>query len=171
MLAKIRIQWWRETVEGLANGVVRRHDITEELAAAARERPELLPTMSELADRYDDIADDHLHEGGHSADASHAARHVAAEAAGLKLGARALVGTLSTADEQALVLAADAAVARAAEATDLIQRWSIARGAVTGLNAEAWPAIAHLAVANTEAALDSRWRVFKAVLLRRLPRD
>ena len=171
MLAKIRIQWWRETLAGLAGGAARRHDITEELATAAREQPDLLPAMSELVDRYDDIADDHLHEGGHSADASHAARHGAAEAAALKLGARALVGMLSAADEQALVLAGEAAVARVAEANDRAERWSQARGAVRSLKADVWPAIAHLAVLNVETALDSRWRVFKAVLLRRLPRD
>lgn len=39
MIGEIRLQWWREAVEGITAGQPRRHDVTEALAAALGQTP------------------------------------------------------------------------------------------------------------------------------------
>jgi len=59
MAGEIRLQWWRETIEGLYAGAVRRHPVAEALAPVVRERAlpqaELLEILAARdADLYDD---------------------------------------------------------------------------------------------------------------------
>ncbi len=169
MLAKIRIQWWREAIEGLRAGTVRRHDLTEEMALACAGVPLLPAAIIDLVDRYDDVADDHLHSGGHTDTTSHAENHMAAERASLITAGVALAGALSADEFSALGLCGDASTARTADLPDAGQRWRQAQEAARRLRADLWPAIAHLAIGEAKSPLAQRWRMFGAVLRRRLP--
>ena len=80
MLGKIRVQWWRETLEQVGGaGPVRRHDLAEELARVTKGRGDLIAPLMALVDAFDDILDDHLQAGGHQDGGEHEARHLAAE--------------------------------------------------------------------------------------------
>ena len=37
MLGEMRLQWWREALDGIADGQVRKHEVVEPLAAATRQ--------------------------------------------------------------------------------------------------------------------------------------
>ena len=169
MLGKIRVQWWRETLEQLGGGApVRRHDLAEALARATQGRPDLLAAMNVLIDAYDDVLDDHLQAGGHQPGEEHEARHLAVEAALMRLAGLALA---QDADETALRALADAGEARvrlAAGLTGAEAAWASAKAGLRKAPAALWPAVLHLAAAGAEGPSGKRWRVFFAALRRRL---
>ncbi len=168
MLGKIRVQWWRETMEGVAGaGPVRRHDLALELARTLAGRADLTPLIADLLDRFDDALDDHLHGTGHDHGSAHEARHIAAEAAITVLAGAALSAELNAADRDALARAGEAHIALTAGLPDAEARLAAARKATAGLSAAQWPAIAHVA-ARGGSPLARRWRVFRAVLTKRL---
>lgn len=167
MLAKIRIQWWRETLDGIAAGTVRRHDIALELARTSAGRPDLVAAMHELVDRYDDIADDHL-AFGHQSTPDHEARHYAAEGQLAKTAGLALRSGLPQDELEALARAGEAHLARTAGMADADARWEAARKAAGLIPADVWPAIAHAAAAPHVGPVAKRWALFRAVWTRRL---
>lgn len=166
MLAKIRIQWWRETLEGIP-GNVRRHDLSLELARVTGGGGPLLAALHALVDAYDDVVDDHLHDGGHDPGGAHEARHYAAEAAVARAAGVALKETASPAELDALARCGEAELALKAGMADAPARWAKAQEAARSLPAELLPAAAHLA-AGEGSPLARRWRVFRAVARRRL---
>jgi phytoene synthase len=185
MIGKIRIQWWRETLEQLAGhisgkeGAPRRHDLAEELARVATDRSDLIAPMSELVDRFDDIIDDHLHAGGHEPGDAHAERHLAAEASLARLAGIALEPSVTASQLDALSRCGEAYPAALARLPDAGERWKAAQEASRRLPHALWPAIAHLAatrdpyrIANdprtaAKAPLLKRWRVLLAMFSRR----
>jgi phytoene synthase len=169
MIGKIRIQWWRETLEGIAAGTPRWHDLSLELARAFDGRADLLAAAHELVDRFDDVIDDHLHSGGHEAGEAHAARHLAAEAALARLAGLALDGGATPEQLEALARCGEAHLAALAELPDAAERRKAAQAAARMLPAELWPAIAHLAADGpNQTPLRRRWRILRAVAARRL---
>jgi hypothetical protein len=173
MLGKIRIQWWRETLEQLGGkGALRRHDLAEELARVIRDRTDLLAPMSDLVDRYDDILDDHLHAGGHTPGGDHEARHLAAEASLSRLAGLALDPGATQEQLDALSRCGEAHLATVAHLGDAKARRALARSEARKLPAPFWPAIAHLAAASREdkgpKPLLDRWRIFRAIISRTL---
>lgn len=169
MLGKIRLQWWRETLAQLAGSApLRRHDLAEELSRVLRDRAELLAPMNALVDAYDDVLDDHLQTGGHQPGGAHEARHLAVEAALMRLAGLALV---RDADEPGLAALAEAGAARVGLAAGLEgaeARWSAAKAGLRHAPTALWPAVLHLAAAGADTPLAKRWRTFRAALLRRL---
>ena len=172
MLGKIRIQWWRETVEQVAGkGPLRRHDLAEELARVTKGRSDLIAPINALIDRFDDIIDDHLH-GGHTDGGDHEARHLAVEGSLVKLAG--LVLDRSATPEQLATLSriGEARIALAAELANAKVGWTAAKIASRKLPSALWPAILHLAIADSAeepaSAFSKRWRLFRAALLRRL---
>lgn len=172
MLGKIRVQWWRETIEQVAGlAPLRRHDLAEELARVTKDRPDLIAPINALVDSFDDILDDHLH-GGHTTGGDHEARHFATEGllnrvAGLALDAAATPNHLAI-----LAQVGEARIAHSAELEGSAAKWTAASTAARKLPSRLWPAILHLAVDDTteqpRTPLSKRWRMFKAALLRRL---
>ena len=58
-LGEIRLQWWRETVQGLYEGEVRRHPVAEEMALALRDAELPMALLMEIIDgRVSDLYDD-----------------------------------------------------------------------------------------------------------------
>jgi phytoene synthase len=172
MLGKIRLQWWRETLEQVGGkGALRRHDLAEELARVTKDRPDLIAPMNDLIDRFDDIIDDHMH-GGHTTGGDHEARHLAAEGALARLAGLALDPTAAPEHLHALGSAGEAHVASIAELASASGKWATAKEAVRQAPAQLWPAILHLAAASEPGKLRSplskRWRMFRAALTRRL---
>jgi phytoene synthase len=173
MLGKIRIQWWRETVEQIGGkGALRRHDLSEELARLTSTRLDLIAAINDLIDRFDDILDDHLHAGGHQAGEAHEERHLAAEASLARLAGLALKSDLTPGNLDALSRCGEAHLATVAQLPDYHDRWITARVAAGSLPADVWPAIVHLAAdapkGQERSPFSRRWRVFKAMLLHRL---
>lgn len=173
MLGKIRIQWWRETVEQMSgNGPIRRHDLAEELAQLVASRRDLITSIDTLVDRYDDILDDHLRVGGHDANSAHEQRHLAAEAALARLAGLALDGSIAPGNLDALARCGEAHLAAIAGLPDWPNRWTIARTAARDLPPKLWPAILHLVAGapkgRERSPLSKRWRMFKAMLTRQL---
>ena len=173
MLGKIRIQWWRETLEQIGGkGQLRRHDLAEELARVLRDRRDLLSPINDLIDRFDDVIDDHLHAGGHEESGTHEGKHYAAEASLARLAGQALDASLNRSHLDALTRCGEAHLAVMAGMDDSRDRWVTARVAAQELPAQVWPAIAHLAVDAPKGAelspLFKRWRIFWAVALRTL---
>ncbi len=177
MLGKIRIQWWRETIDQIAaylagEGAVRRHDLSEELARALAGRADLIAPIQELIDRFDDIVDDHLHAGGHRQDDDHEARHLAAEAALTRLAGLALDGGATPGQLDALTRMGEAHLANLADMPDTHDRWVIARVASHELPSQFWPAIVHGVAygphGEGRSPFSKRWRIFLAMLTRRL---
>ncbi len=173
MLGKIRLQWWRETMEQVAGaGPVRRHDLAEELARVLASRPDLHAAAAALIDRYDDILDDHLHAGGHQPGGDHEARHLAVEGAVMKLAALAL--DAMAAPEQLATLAAlgEARIALSADLPHAADRWRSACQAARKVPAALWPAILHLALTDLPSPQASdfarRWRLLKTAFTHRL---
>ena len=172
-IGKIRIQWWRETIEQVAGpGPVRRHDLAEELARVLKDRGDLIAPVHALIDAYDDILDDHLHAGGHESGQDHQQRHLAGEASLARLTGLALDAEAPPAQLGALAACGEAGLAIAAQLPDATQRWDAARTSARQLPAVFWPAIAHLAALNPKRPQPSpfatRWRIFAAVLARSL---
>ncbi|MFT3724779.1 MAG: squalene/phytoene synthase family protein [Hyphomonadaceae bacterium] len=172
MLGKIRLQWWRETLEQVAGKApLRRHDLAEELARVTKGRPDLIAPLSDLIDRFDDIIDDHMH-GGHTTGGDHEARHLATEGSLTRLAGIALDQAAGPEHLDAFARAGEAHIASIAGLPDAAAKWNAARAAVRKAPAPLWPAILHLAVANTgktqRSALSKRWRMFRAALTRRL---
>lgn len=174
MLGKIRVQWWRETLEQVGGaGQVRRHDLAEELARVTRGRGDLMAPLMALVDAFDDILDDHLQAGGHQDGGEHEARHLAAEARLMRLAGLALAPWAAEADLSAMERGAEAALAMKAGLDGAAERWGAARKGAKAVPAVMWPAMLHLA-ARTDAKgqepspLGKRWRMFNAALWRRL---
>jgi hypothetical protein len=172
MLGKIRIQWWRETLDQIAgNGPVRRHDLAEELVRVTRDRPDLMAPLHNLVDRYDDILDDHLHAGGHEAGSSHEARHFAAEGSATRLAGLALDASAKPEQLDALSRCAEAHLAIIAGLADASTSWDSARKGVHELPSVLWPAILHIAAVGDRGEprppLSKRWRIFRAMSFRR----
>jgi phytoene synthase len=173
MLGKIRLQWWRETMEQVAgSGPVRRHDLAEELARVTAGRPDLHAAASALIDRYDDILDDHLHSGGHQPGGDHEARHLAVEGALMKLAGLALYPAATPEQLGMLAALGEARLALSAELPDGAARWVSAQRAARNIPGILWPAILHLAIANLPSPPASdftrRWRLLKAAFTHRL---
>lgn len=173
MLGKIRLQWWRETMEQVAgSGPVRRHDLAEELARVTAGRPDLHAAASALIDRYDDILDDHLHSGGHQPGGDHEARHLAVEGALMKLAGLALYPAATPEQLGMLAALGEARLALSAELPDGAARWVAAQRAARSIPGILWPAILHLAIADLPSPPASdftrRWRLFKAAFTHRL---
>ena len=172
MLGKIRVQWWRETIDQVAGKApLRRHDLAEELARVTKDRPDLIPAIHDLVDRFDDIIDDHL-QGGHTDGGEHEARHLATEGSLARLAGLVLHPN-ATADQLAsLSRIGEARIARAAGLHDAEARWAAARSAARKLPSHVFPAILHLAAVDANeqprSALSKRWRMFRAALTRRL---
>lgn len=172
MLGKIRLQWWRETLEQVAGkAALRRHDLAEELARVTKGRPDLIASMNGLIDRFDDIIDDHMH-GGHTAGGDHEARHLATEGSLARLAGLALDPAASSEHLDALARAGEAHITSIANIPDAGAKWAAARTAVRKAPAALWPAILHLAIADHDqrqlSPLAKRWRMFRAALTRRL---
>lgn len=173
MLGKIRLQWWRETMEQVAgSGPVRRHDLAEELARVTAGRPDLHAAASALIDRYDDILDDHLRSGGHQPGGDHEARHLAVEGALMKLAGLALYPAATPEQLGMLAALGEARLALSAELPDGAARWVAAQRAARSIPGILWPAILHLAIADLPSPPASdftrRWRLFKAAFTHRL---
>ena len=170
MLGKIRLQWWRETVDQIAGtGPVRRHDLAEELSRIARMRPDLIAPMNALIDRFDDILDDHLHAGGHQPGGDHEARHLAVEGVMMKLAGLALDPAASAQHLAALAAVGEARIAVAADLVDAASRWTTAAKAARQVPSILWPALLHLSLPGEGATpFQRRWRMFRASLSRKL---
>src|SRR5262249_50222517 len=124
MLGKIRLQWWRETMDQVAGKApLRRHDLSEELARVTKARPDLIVPINALIDAYDDVLDDHLHAGGHKAEGEHEARHFAVESALMQLAGLALDPRAGPEHLDALMKCGEAQLARTAELTGADERW------------------------------------------------
>lgn len=171
MLGKIRLQWWRETMEQVAGaGPVRRHDLAEELARVLAGRPDLHAAAATLIDRYDDILDDHLHAGGHQPGGDHEARHLAVEGAAMRLAGLALDQAATLEHLATLAALGEARVTITAGLPDATSRWTKASNAARKLPAVLWPAVLHLAIHPADAGpFRRRWQLLSAALTRRLP--
>lgn len=172
MLGKIRLQWWRETIEQVFGpGPLRRHDLAEELARVTKTRADLIAPINQLIDSFDDILDDHMH-GGHTDGGDHEARHLATEGALAKLAGLALDPKAAPEQLDALARVGEARVALAAELKDASARWDAASSGARRIPSPLWPAILHLAVVSSHerpaSPLLKRWRMFRAALMRRL---
>jgi phytoene/squalene synthetase len=149
MLGKIRIQWWRETIEQVAGKApLRRHDLAEELARVTKDRADLIAPINDLIDRFDDILDDHLH-GGHTTGGDHEARHLAVEGALARLAGRALDAKATPEQLETLSRCGEARIALAAELPDADTRWTAAQMAARKLPWTLLPAILHVAAADS----------------------
>jgi len=174
MLGKIRLQWWRETLEQVGGaGPVRRHDLAEELARVTKGRDDLMAPLGALVDAFDDILDDHLHAGGHQSSGEHEARHLAVEGKLVRLAGGALMPGAPEVGLAAMERVAEAALAMKAGLPDAQVRWEAARRGARTVPSVMWPAMLHLA-ARTDAKgrepspLGKRWRMFCAALWRKL---
>lgn len=174
MLGKIRLQWWRETLEQVGGaGPVRRHDLAEELARVTAGRGNLMAPMNALVDGYDDILDDHLHAGGHQASGEHEARHLAVEGRLVRLAGLALMPHAPDVELVAMERVAEAALAVKAELEDAAARWDAAAKRARAVPSVMWPAMLHLAARVDAKGRDAspfgkRWRMFIAALWRKL---
>ncbi len=169
MLGKIRLQWWRETLSEVGSGgPVRRHDLAQELERTLAGRTELLAALNDLIDRFDDVLDDHLSQGGHGEDAGHADRHLACGAALVRAAGLTLQAGLDAGAIAALDRCGEALLAMQAQMADADVRYAAAAQAVRALPAALWPAVAHLAGARSAGPLGRRWRIFWSMLTQRL---
>jgi phytoene synthase len=174
MLGKIRLQWWRETMEQVAGKApLRRHDLSEELARVTKPRPDLVAPIEALIDAYDDVLDDHLHAGGHKAGGEHEARHFAVEAALMRLAGLALDPAATPQHLEVLMKCGEAQLASTAELVGASESWKAAKTEARSIPPNLWPALAHLAATDAPGGeppkpLSKRWRVLLAILARRL---
>jgi len=173
MLGKIRIQWWRETIDQIASkSSIRRHDLAEELGCVIRNRTDLVAPLHDLINRFDDIIDDHLRSAGHEHGGAHETRHLAAEGALTRLAGQALHPSVSINQLDALTRCGEAYLAVVADTEDAADRWVTARVAAGELSPPFWPAILHLSVGSppgkARSPLSKRWRMFQAALTHRL---
>mgnify|MGYP001241846069 CR=1 FL=1 len=174
MLGKIRVQWWRETLEQVGGaGPVRRHDLAEELARVTKGRGDLIAPLMALVDAFDDILDDHLQAGGHQDGGEHEARHLAAEGKLVRLAGLTLSPGAAEADLLAIERVAEAALAMKAGLDGAAERWGAGRQWARAVPSAMWPALLHLAGRDIAKGAElspfgKRWRMFSAALLRRL---
>lgn len=174
MLGKIRLQWWRETLEQVGGtGPLRRHDLAEELARVTRGRADLVAHLGALVDAFDDILDDHLRAGGHQADSEHEARHLAVESRLMRLAGIALMPTAPEQELATMERVAEAALAVKAGLAEAAAGWDAARKRARAVPSALWPAMLHLAArpdptGRDPSPLGKRWRMFSAALWRRL---
>ncbi|OYW42990.1 MAG: hypothetical protein B7Z38_03165 [Rhodobacterales bacterium 12-64-8] len=174
MLGKIRLQWWRETLEQVGGaGPVRRHDLAEELARVTAKRADLVAPMGALVDAFDDILDDHLHAGGHQPGGEHEARHLAVEGRLMRLAGIALMPAAPEPDLDAMAGMGEAALALKAELPEAQARWDAARRQARAVPSVMWPALLHLAArvdakGREPSPFAKRWRMFSAALWRKL---
>jgi hypothetical protein len=174
MLGKIRVQWWRETLEQVGGvGPVRRHDLAEELARVMKGRGDLMAPLTALVDAFDDILDDHLHAGGHQNGGEHEARHLAAEGKLMRLAGLALAPGAAEPELAGMERVAEAALAMKAGLNGAAERWTAAARRARAVPSVMWPAMLHLAARPNMAgkelsAFGKRWRMFNAALWRRL---
>ncbi|HEY7797158.1 MAG TPA: squalene/phytoene synthase family protein [Hyphomonadaceae bacterium] len=173
MLGKIRIQWWRETIDQIAGkSSIRRHDLAEELGRVVRDRADLIAPLHDLINRFDDIVDDHLRSAGHEHGGTHETRHLAAEASLTRLAGQALHPSVSMNQLDALTRCGEAYLAVVADTEDAADRWVTARVAAGELSPQFWPAILHLSISapahRPRTPLSKRWRMFQAALTHRL---
>jgi phytoene synthase len=174
MLGKIRLQWWRETLDQVGGaGALRRHDLAEELARVTARRADLMAPLGALVDAFDDILDDHLHAGGHQPGGEHEARHLAVEARLVRLAGLALMADAPEPELEAMGRVAEAALAMRAELPDAEARWDAARRRARALPSAMWPALLHLAArpdgkGREPSPFAKRWRMFSAALWRKL---
>ncbi|MEZ5938033.1 MAG: squalene/phytoene synthase family protein [Hyphomonadaceae bacterium] len=166
MLGKIRLQWWRETLEGVREGKVRRHDLSEELGRVFAGRAAGLAAAEALVDRVDDILDDHIHASGHADSEAHFNRHADAEAALVRLASLSLADDPSPAHVEALERRARAQTAMVAEREGAAAQAAAARAALKDVPSELIPAVAHYA-GEGRPPLSMRWRIFRAILQKR----
>jgi phytoene synthase len=174
MLGKIRLQWWRETLEQVGGaGTLRRHDLAEELARVTAQRRDLMAPMMALVDGFDDILDDHLRAGGHQASGEHEARHLAVEGRLVRLAGLALMPAAPEVEIAAMERVAEAALAVKAGLEDAETRWDAAAKRARAVPSALWPAMLHLAArvnggGRERSAFGKRWRMFEAALVKRL---
>jgi len=174
MLGKIRLQWWRETLEQVGGaGTLRRHDLAEELARVTAQRRDLMVAMNALVDAFDDILDDHLHAGGHQASADHETRHLAVEGRLVRLAGLALMPDAPEVELAAMERVAEAALAVKAGLDGAQARWEAASRRARAVPSPMRPAMLHLAArvdggGRERSALGKRWRMFEAALVKRL---
>jgi phytoene synthase len=174
MLGKIRLQWWRETLEQVGGaGTLRRHDLAEELARVTAGRADLLAAMNALVDGFDDILGDHLRAGGHQPDSEHEARHLAVEGRLIRLAGLALMPAAPEVELVAMERVAEAALAVKAGLDGAAARWDKAAKRARAVPSVMWPAMLHLAArvdggGKERSALGKRWRMFEAALVKRL---
>lgn len=166
MIAKIRLQWWRETLEGIAEGRVRRHDLSEEIARVFEGRPGMIAAAVSLVDRHDDVLDDHLRAGGHRASSEHHKLHVDQESALNTLAAAAVGAPLSEDEQRSLEKISAVQVARQLGDPGVQAKSSEAGQLIRDLRPILLPAIAHYA-GQGRPPLSMRWRILQAVGLRR----
>jgi hypothetical protein len=169
MLGKIRLQWWRETIEQIAGpGPVRRHDLAEELARVTKARADLIAPINALIDAFDDILDDHMQAGGHQAAEEHEKRHLAAEAALMRLAGLSLEKGANETELAILTTLGEARVAVLAGLPDAEKRWDAGRKASKKLRPQLWPAVLHMAPGPDDSPIARRWRIFVAAASRKL---
>lgn len=172
MLGKIRLQWWREALEEIAEGrTVRRHDLVLELDTRLRGRPLLLAAAFDLCDRYDDALDDRLDSGAQPE--LRAARIRAIGASLARAAGRALASAVSAESETRLSVCGAAEMALLAGDAPAEDLKSQARAAIAKLDPALVPAVAHLAATSPPngrqfGPLARRWQIFITVLTRRL---
>ena len=172
MIGKIRLQWWRESIDSATGASPRRHDLTEELAAVLKEAPQLLAPMHALIDRHDDILDDHLAAGGHTADGEHEQRHIEAEAASWRLAGLSLSPDASDSQVEPLTRFAAAEVGLRAGLARAEMLWREAETSARRLPPALWPAAAHIVASAPRARpygpTGLRLAILWAVLSRRI---
>lgn len=169
MLGKIRLQWWRETVEQIAGpGPVRRHDLAEELARLTTQRKDLIAPMNALIDAFDDVLDDHLRAGGHQPDGVHERRHLAVESAAMRLAGLALEPAARAEHLDALGKLGEARLGLVAGLEGADARWEAAVSSMRGISPGLGPAMLHLAPDPDDGPFLRRWRIFAAALTRQL---
>lgn len=169
MMGRIRLQWWRETIEQIAGpGPVRRHDLAEELARLTTQRKDLIAPMNALIDAFDDILDDHLRAGGHQPDGVHERRHLAVESAAMRLAGLALEPAARAEHLDALGKLGEARLGLVAGLEGADARWEAAVSSMRGISPGLGPAMLHLAPDPDDGPFLRRWRIFAAALTRRL---
>ena len=174
MIGKIRMQWWRETLEQVGGArPVRRHDLAEELARVTKGRGDLMAPLMALVDAFDDILDDHLHAGGPQDGGEHEARHLAVEGRLMRVAGQALVPAAKEAELAAMARLAEAALAMKAGLHGASERWKTAAQGARVVPSAMWPAMLHLAARADAKRVEpspfgKRWRMFNAALWRRL---
>jgi phytoene synthase len=169
MLGRIRIQWWRETLETLAaGGSPRRHDLTEEISRTVGLRSHVFEAALRLLDAYDEVIDDHAAAGGHQPGEAHEARHLALGGR-LSIMAGLALSPVATDHAAALEAIGEAEIAWRGGLASAEDRMTRARRAARAIPAVLWPAIAHLAVRDcAQRPLSMRTGIFVAMLFNRL---
>ncbi len=173
MLGRIRVQWWRDAVAEIAQGApLRAHDVVQALAETLQARAKAIEVAGQLMDAFDARIDAEPETKGGGAPPLVTAGGCVALLSGSVL---TVDGALEDAQAEALVTCGEAFAAAQMGELDAADRLAQARMAFSAISTELMPAIAHLALAQTEAtvrkrsALSRRWRVLKTVATGKLP--